>query len=93
MSSDTAHEGRIAGGYKATLSNPNTSDEAKQNASNVLSDIDQKGSDAIADHENERYDHEADHHTNQVRGGYKATLKNPNVSEEAKDHAREILDQ
>ena len=26
-------------------------------------------------------------------GGYKATLKNPNVSDEAKQHAQEQLDQ
>lgn len=31
--------------------------------------------------------------TNRVLGGYKATLKNPNVSEEAKEHAREVLEE
>ncbi|KAK7058826.1 hypothetical protein VNI00_001450 [Paramarasmius palmivorus] len=34
-----------------------------------------------------------DAHTNQVLGGYKATLKNDNASEEAKQHAREVLDE
>ncbi|KAL0575993.1 hypothetical protein V5O48_005993 [Marasmius crinis-equi] len=34
-----------------------------------------------------------DAHTNQVLGGYKATLKNDNASEEAKDHAREVLEE
>jgi len=29
---------------------------------------------------------------NNVIGGYKATLKNPNVSEEAKDHAKTALE-
>ncbi|KAL0580299.1 hypothetical protein V5O48_001716 [Marasmius crinis-equi] len=32
-----------------------------------------------------------DAHTNHVLGGFKATLKNDNVSQEAKDHAREVL--
>jgi len=35
---------------------------------------------------------DTDQHTNRVLGGYKATLKNPNVSEEAKEHAREVLE-
>ncbi|ORY31429.1 Conidiation protein 6-domain-containing protein [Naematelia encephala] len=36
--------------------------------------------------------HEAEmHHENRVLGGYKATLSNPNVSDEAKEHAREVL--
>jgi hypothetical protein len=26
-------------------------------------------------------------------GGHKATLKNPNVSEEAKEHSRQVLDE
>ncbi|KAJ8084207.1 hypothetical protein AAF712_001065 [Marasmius tenuissimus] len=34
-----------------------------------------------------------DAHTNQVLGGYKATLKNDNASEEAKEHAREVLEE
>ncbi|KAE9401570.1 hypothetical protein BT96DRAFT_918708 [Gymnopus androsaceus JB14] len=33
-----------------------------------------------------------DAHTNRVLGGYKATLKNDNVSDEAKAHAREVLE-
>jgi len=32
-------------------------------------------------------------HDNRVLGGYKATLKNPNVSEEAKEHAKEVLEE
>ncbi|KAL2817938.1 Conidiation protein 6-domain-containing protein [Aspergillus cavernicola] len=33
----------------------------------------------------------ADERVNQMRG-YKATLNNPNVSQEAKDHAQSVLD-
>ncbi|WVQ72878.1 hypothetical protein IAR50_002439 [Cryptococcus sp. DSM 104548] len=92
--SDSAHENHVLGGYKATLNNPNVSDEAKSRASNVLENFDQGGSSAIeqSDKDNGNVS-SAEHHDNQVLGGYKATLKNPNVSEEAKDHAREVLDQ
>jgi hypothetical protein len=31
-------------------------------------------------------------HTGNVIGGYKATLSNPNTSEEAKQHAQEVID-
>ncbi|KAL0575995.1 hypothetical protein V5O48_005995 [Marasmius crinis-equi] len=34
-----------------------------------------------------------DAHTNQVLGGYKATLKNKNASDEAKEHARQVLEE
>ncbi|KAJ8084182.1 hypothetical protein AAF712_001042 [Marasmius tenuissimus] len=34
-----------------------------------------------------------DAHQNQVLGGYKATLKNKNASDEAKEHAREVLEE
>ncbi|ESK98347.1 conidiation-specific protein 6 [Moniliophthora roreri MCA 2997] len=34
-----------------------------------------------------------DAHLNQVLGGYKATLKNENASDDAKQHAREVLDE
>ncbi|KAH6909119.1 Conidiation protein 6-domain-containing protein [Coprinopsis sp. MPI-PUGE-AT-0042] len=34
-----------------------------------------------------------DEHTHRVLGGYKATLKNPNVGEAAKEHAKEVLEQ
>ncbi|KAJ8084183.1 hypothetical protein AAF712_001043 [Marasmius tenuissimus] len=34
-----------------------------------------------------------DAHTNQVLGGYKATLKNKNASDEAKEHARAVLEE
>ncbi|KAG8894699.1 hypothetical protein FRC00_008565, partial [Tulasnella sp. 408] len=79
---DDSMSGNTIGGYKATISNPRTSQAAKEKAQ------------AILDGEADPSDYApgtGDAHTNRVLGGYKATLKNPNVSEEAKEHAREVL--
>ncbi|BFZ60088.1 hypothetical protein YB2330_001110 [Saitoella coloradoensis] len=83
-------QGNVAGGYKATLSNPNTSDEAKQHAQEVLDNglQDQVDDQKLADEEGT-----GAKNTGNVIGGYKATLKNPNVSEEAKEHAKEKIDE
>ena len=40
-SSDSKNENNVAGGYKATLKNPNVSDEAKENAEQKLKDMGQ----------------------------------------------------
>ncbi|GAO47919.1 hypothetical protein G7K_2115-t1 [Saitoella complicata NRRL Y-17804] len=83
-------QGNVAGGYKATLSNPNTSDEAKQHAQEVLDNglQEQVDDQKLADEEGT-----GAKNTGNVIGGYKATLKNPNVSEEAKEHAQDKLDE
>ncbi|KAF2497239.1 hypothetical protein BU16DRAFT_508237 [Lophium mytilinum] len=78
--------GNVAGGHKANLNNPNTSEESKQHSREVLEqelDGGNVGSRADAD-ENKN--------PNNVAGGLKATLKNPNVSQEAKDSAKERLE-
>ncbi|MCJ1324109.1 hypothetical protein MMC10_000771 [Thelotrema lepadinum] len=71
----------LAGGHKANLSNPNTSEESKQHSRDVLendlADM-QTGSSGSKNEGN-------------VAGGYKATLKNPNVSDEAKQNAEQKL--
>ncbi|THH12230.1 hypothetical protein EW145_g103 [Phellinidium pouzarii] len=73
--------GNIAGGHKANLRNPNTSEDAKDHSRQVLEDLDREY-DAFESQKNE----------GNVIGGHKATLKNPRVSEEAKEHSREILE-
>ncbi|UNI18517.1 hypothetical protein JDV02_004781 [Purpureocillium takamizusanense] len=78
-------EAQIAGGHKATLNNPNASDEAKQHSRQVL-DNEFNGGDVPKSGDNE------DKNPGNVAGGLKATLKNPNVSEEAKESAKERLD-
>ncbi|KAF8586701.1 hypothetical protein K439DRAFT_1659515 [Ramaria rubella] len=82
------HNNRVLGGFKATLSNPNTSEEAKKHAREVLESA---GIDAGAGdvHVPEVSD---DQHTNRVLAGYKATLHNPNTSEDAKANAQNILE-
>ena len=64
------------------LTEPDTSDEAKQHSREV---IENQGA-GIETGPNEK-------NSNNVAGGLKATLNNPNASEEAKQSARERLDQ
>ena len=61
---------------------PDTSEESKQHSREVL----ENGVEG-ADMETESHDK----NPNNVAGGLKATLNNPNVSEEAKESARERL--
>ncbi|KAI1332573.1 conidiation protein 6 [Xylariaceae sp. FL0255] len=79
-------EAQIAGGHKANLNNPNTSEESKQHSREVLENEFAGGAASAAD------EAEGDKNPNNVAGGLKATLKNPNVSEEAKESAKERLD-
>ncbi|KAI0040636.1 hypothetical protein FA95DRAFT_1647893 [Auriscalpium vulgare] len=76
------HEQRVMGGYKATLSNPNTSEHAKAHAREVL--------EAAGYLERPAGTSEEEHET-RVLAGYKAALHNPRVSDAAKQHAREYL--
>ncbi|KAF5384439.1 hypothetical protein D9615_003338 [Tricholomella constricta] len=71
---------RVLGGYKATLHNEKTSEDAKNHAREILS--------AAGYHE---YETDEKEHNVRVIAGYKAALHNPKVSEEAKQHAKEYL--
>ncbi|PHH78824.1 hypothetical protein CDD80_6195 [Ophiocordyceps camponoti-rufipedis] len=75
-------EAQIAGGHKATLNNPNASEQAKQHSREVL-DNEFNGVPRSGDGEK---------NPGNVAGGLKATLKNPNVSDEAKESAKQRLD-
>ncbi|RAR07766.1 conidiation-specific protein 6 [Stemphylium lycopersici] len=83
----SANPGNIAGGHKANLNNPNTSEESKQHSKEVLQEI-ENGGDANAVSGND-----GDKNPNNVAGGLKATINNPNVSDEAKESAKERLGQ
>ncbi|KIP08301.1 hypothetical protein PHLGIDRAFT_127122 [Phlebiopsis gigantea 11061_1 CR5-6] len=74
---------RVLGGYKATLSNENTSPEAKQHAAEILEahGYTVERAEGVGE----------DEHQTRVLAGYKAALSNPRVSSEAKAHAREFL--
>nr|GAT54471.1 predicted protein [Mycena chlorophos] len=93
----------VAAGLKGVLARGDVSDEAKARAEDRLGkmgystdtiDAARNKASASEDRSYGSEDPEADEHqkhVNHVNGGYKATLKNPNVSEEAKDNAREHL--
>ncbi|EIM82972.1 uncharacterized protein STEHIDRAFT_160584 [Stereum hirsutum FP-91666 SS1] len=92
MSSEQ-HNNHVAGGYKATLHNPNTSTEAKHNASQKLEELGQTGGSTARNHTSHTGGlPDQSQHDHRVLGGYKATLNRPGVSEEAKRHAREVLE-
>ncbi|PCH33554.1 hypothetical protein WOLCODRAFT_147645 [Wolfiporia cocos MD-104 SS10] len=76
-----ANPGNVARGLKAAISNPNNSEEAKQNAQGRLNDMDSRG----------ELD-SAEAHAGQVERGHKAAISNPNVSEEAKAHSKSLVD-
>ncbi|KAM7207619.1 conidiation protein 6 [Naviculisporaceae sp. PSN 640] len=78
-------EAQIAGGHKANLKNPNTSQESKENSKKILEN-EFNGGDVSGSKDN------GDKNPGNVAGGLKATLKNPNVSDEAKESAKERLD-
>ncbi|KAL1986120.1 hypothetical protein VTN96DRAFT_6772 [Rasamsonia emersonii] len=76
-------------GYKATLNNPRVSDDAKNNAKDVLDNQlggDQPRQDLYAMRNPTK-------EPNRVQGGLKAATKNPRVSEDAKNRAQEKLGQ
>ncbi|KAM0333252.1 hypothetical protein ACHAQA_001912 [Verticillium albo-atrum] len=83
-------DAQVAGGHKANLNNPNTSEESKQHSREILEnefggdDAPNASSAASAKDENKN--------PGNVAGGLKATLNNPNASEEAKESAKERLD-
>ena len=97
-------EAQIAGGHKANINNPNTSQEAKEHSKQVLEN-EFNGGDGVfpchagsvhlTDSCGDLVPHAGDNeqkNPGNVIGGLKATTKNPNVSEEAKKSAEERLE-
>ncbi|KAL9114962.1 MAG: hypothetical protein Q9227_001205 [Pyrenula ochraceoflavens] len=77
MSADlVSDQGHVIGGYKATLSNPNTSDSAKDQAEAMLDKL-------------QTFDGKDPSH---VVGGLKSVITNPNTSPETKEQAIERLE-
>ncbi|KAK3710695.1 hypothetical protein LTR37_010114 [Vermiconidia calcicola] len=74
-------------GFKATLSNPNVSDDAKANAREQLKAL---GADNF-DYASE-VPAENNKNPGNVAGGLKAAINNPQVSDEGKDSAKKQLD-
>ncbi|KIM69008.1 hypothetical protein SCLCIDRAFT_811187 [Scleroderma citrinum Foug A] len=74
----------VLAGYKATISNPHTSEEAKRHAQEVL-----EAAGIYGRHD----DHTDEEHETRVLAGYKAALHNPRVSDAAKQHALQYLEE
>ncbi|KAH9059808.1 Conidiation protein 6-domain-containing protein [Lactarius vividus] len=84
-------QNRVVGGHKAAMHNPNVSAEAKEHSRQVVEEI--QGSGAVQDdHLTKTSRATGDKEESRVIGGYKAALKNPNVGEEAKQRAQQILE-
>ncbi|TPX06747.1 uncharacterized protein E0L32_002243 [Thyridium curvatum] len=78
-------DAQIAGGHKANLNNPNTSEESKQHSRQVLEN-EFNGGDVPKSTDS------GDKNPGNVAGGLKATLNNPKVSDEAKKSAKDRLE-
>ncbi|KAI0393316.1 conidiation protein 6 [Xylariaceae sp. FL0594] len=78
-------DAQVAGGHKANLNNPNTSEESKQHSREVL-DNEFNGGDVPSASDNK------EKNPGNIAGGLKAAINNPNVSDEAKQSAQERLD-
>ncbi|KAL7273282.1 hypothetical protein RUND412_003874 [Rhizina undulata] len=81
---DQRNKGNVIGGHKANLSNPHTSDEAKENSKKILQE-NFGGGETGGKHGTKNMGN--------VIGGYKATIHNPNVSDEAKERAEQRLEE
>ncbi|KAF9564052.1 hypothetical protein CPC08DRAFT_816211 [Agrocybe pediades] len=89
----------VARGLKATIHNERTSEEAKESAAQRLEEMGAEvPSDFAASNDSSNssgkggQDEEEGLNPNQIRG-YKSTLARDNVSDEAKEHAKQVLEE
>ncbi|KIL68381.1 hypothetical protein M378DRAFT_120386 [Amanita muscaria Koide BX008] len=80
---------RVARGLKASIHNPRVSPEAKAHAEERLHEM---GYEIEPDKDSGPTPAHSKHEA-RVLGGYKATLSKKGVSEEAKRHARQVLEE
>ncbi|MCJ1361917.1 hypothetical protein MMC16_001018 [Acarospora aff. strigata] len=96
-----SNPGNVIGGHKANLNNPNTSEESKQHSQEVLekeygvsetgSSGGSGGNTGNTGNTGSSGSDDSGKNPNNVIGGLKATTKNPNVSDEAKESAEQRL--
>ncbi|KAL6887564.1 Conidiation protein 6 domain-containing protein [Trichoderma longibrachiatum] len=79
----------VARGHKATLANPNVSKEAKQHSRSVLDNEFQE--DPATENTKSTGSQSKQKDPGNVARGYKATLSNEGVSQEAKENAKQKL--
>ncbi|KIK54205.1 hypothetical protein GYMLUDRAFT_177610 [Collybiopsis luxurians FD-317 M1] len=80
---------RVAAGLRGTLHNDNVSQQAKDKASDRLQEM---GASFENKTDTSGKADTGDAHQNHVIGGFKATLNNDKTGDQAKAHAREVLD-
>ncbi|KAF9498287.1 hypothetical protein BDN71DRAFT_1443610 [Pleurotus eryngii] len=83
----------VRGGYKAVMNNPKNSedirDQARKDLESLDNDLEEAGVDASGTTDSSE---SADgKNMGNFLGGHKANLKNPNTSDEAKEHSEQIL--
>ncbi|OAX44768.1 hypothetical protein K503DRAFT_705351 [Rhizopogon vinicolor AM-OR11-026] len=84
-----ANPANVAGGHKAVLKNPKVSEEAKEHSQQILKEMELRG-ELPAPEQNRGADESKN--IGNIIGGHKAATKNPNVSEEAKEHSKQFLE-
>jgi len=94
--------GNVIGGHKATLNNPNVSEEAKEHSREVLEEYGVETNDENKTNKtSDTNDTETSDNSETVDGkylgnvlrGHKAAVNNPRVSEEAKEHSQAVLEE
>ncbi|OAX39103.1 hypothetical protein K503DRAFT_740077 [Rhizopogon vinicolor AM-OR11-026] len=85
----TKDSARVIAGLKAAVHNPHVSNEAKENAMKRLEEMGQTADPSPPTQGRSAAD---EAHEKNVLRGYKAATSNPHVSEQAKQHAREVLE-
>ncbi|KAM9874813.1 conidiation protein [Verticillium dahliae] len=91
-SEDYVHEPEnVVRGHKATITNPNTSDEAKEHSHQVLENEYGETYDRPNRSQGDRPE-QPDKDQGNVARGLKASISNPGVSEDAKEDAKKKLE-
>ncbi|KAF4574405.1 hypothetical protein EYR36_005740 [Pleurotus pulmonarius] len=90
---DGKNPNNVRGGYKAAINNPNNSEEIKDQARKDLESLDNDLEEAGVSTSGTKGNSESAEGKNMGNflGGHKANLKNPNTSDEAKEHSEQIL--
>ncbi|OJT04281.1 Conidiation-specific protein 6 [Trametes pubescens] len=85
---------QIAGGHKAAINNPNVSEEAKEHSRQQLGgEYDDETEFTESRGSGGRKEASEGKDETRQNAGFKGVLKNPNAGEEAKEHAKQILEE
>ncbi|KAK4460504.1 Conidiation protein 6-domain-containing protein [Cladorrhinum samala] len=91
--SDQKDQGNVIRGHKATLNNPNVSDEAKDHSREVLESLQGPNDNQSSNQRSGGSSGDTgDKDAGNVARGLKASINNPRVSDEAKEEAKKKLE-